>query len=106
MAKYLVQGSYTLDGIRGMAKDGGTKRRGIVQQAIESVGGKLEAFYFMFGKNDVFVIAEAPDNVSVAALSLAISASGSFRGQTTVLLTPEEMDQAAKKAVTYRPPGQ
>lgn len=105
MAKYLFQGSYTVEGIKGLLKDGGSKRRAAAQQAIESVGGKLEAFYFSFGKNDVVALVDAPDNASVAAISLAISASGAFGGSTTVLLTPEEIDQAAKKAVRYRPPG-
>jgi uncharacterized protein with GYD domain len=106
MAKYMFHGSYTLEGIRGVVKDGGSKRRAAAQQAVQSVGGKLESFYFTFGKNDVFAIVEAPDNMSVAAVSMAIAAAGGFRGHTTVLLTPEEMDQAAKKAITYRPPGQ
>jgi uncharacterized protein with GYD domain len=106
MPKYLFQGSYTLDGVRGVLKDGGSKRRAAAQQALESVGGRVEAFYFAFGSDDVVVTVDAPDNVSVAAVSLAIAAAGGFRGRTTVLLTPEEMDQAAKKAVTYRPPGQ
>jgi uncharacterized protein with GYD domain len=68
--------------------------------------GKVEAFYFTFGKNDVLAIVEAPDNVSIAAVSLAIAAGGGFRGQTTVILTPEEADQAVKKAVKYSAPGQ
>jgi uncharacterized protein with GYD domain len=106
MPKYLFQGSYTLEGVKGVLKDGGAKRRAAAQQALESVGGKVDAFYFAFGENDVFTIVDVPDNVSVAAVSLAISAAGGFRGKTTVLLTPEEMDQATKKAVKYRPPGQ
>lgn len=106
MPKYLYQGSYTLDGIRGVVKDGGSKRRAAAQQALGSVGGKVEAFYFSLGKHDVVAIVDVPDNVSVAAVSLAIGAAGGFRGQTTALLTPEEIDQAAKKAITYRPPGQ
>ena len=105
MPKYLFQGSYTLEGVRGLVKDGGTKRRAAAQQAIQSVGGKLEAFYFAFGKDDVVGIADLPDNVSIAAASLVISASGAFNIKTTVLLTPEEIDQAAKKTVKYSPPG-
>ena len=106
MAKYLFHGSYTLDGIRGVVKDGGSKRRAAAQQAVQSVGGKMESFYFTFGKDDVIAIIDAPDNVSVAAVSLAIASAGGFRGRTTILLTPEEMDTAAKKAVSYRAPGQ
>jgi uncharacterized protein with GYD domain len=106
MPKYLFQGSYTLEGVRGVLKDGGSKRRAAAQQALESVGGKVEAFYFTLGSNDVVALVDVPDNVSVAAVSMAIAAGGGFRGQTTVLLTPEEMDAAAKKAVAYRAPGQ
>ncbi len=106
MPKYLFQGAYTLEGVKGVLKDGGSKRRAAAQQALESVGGKVDAFYFAFGEDDVFTIVDVPDNVSVAAVSLAISATGGFRGKTTVLLTPEEMDQATRKTVKYRPPGQ
>ncbi len=106
MPKYLLQGSYTTEGVRGLIKDGGSKRRAAAQQAIESVDGRLEAFYFAFGENDVFAIFDVPDNASVAAAALAIKASGAFSGQTTVLLTPEEVDAATRKTIRYRPPGQ
>jgi uncharacterized protein with GYD domain len=107
MPKYMVKGSYSQDGLKGLVKGGGSARRTALSQALQSVGGKLEAVYFAFGSDDVYVIADAPDNVSVAALSMAAGASGSVsRLETVVLLTPEEVDQAAKKAVTYRAPGQ
>jgi uncharacterized protein with GYD domain len=105
MPKYLVQASYTTEGTKGLLKDGGSKRRAAAEEAIRGLGGRLEAFYFAFGDADAYVIADAPDNVSVAAISLAINASGSVQAKTIVLLTPEEMDQAAKKTVSYRPPG-
>src|SRR5205823_14160730 len=72
MAKYLIEASYTADGAKGLLKDGGTKRRQAAEQAIKSAGGKLEGFYFAFGENDAFVIVEAPDHATVAAVSLAI----------------------------------
>jgi uncharacterized protein with GYD domain len=106
MPRYLVHGSYTVEGVKGLLKDGGSKRRAAAQQAIESAGGKLEAFYFAFGNDDVYIVADLPDNASAAAVSLSVAARGAFRAATTVLLTPEEVDQAAKKAVTYTPPGQ
>jgi uncharacterized protein with GYD domain len=105
MAKYLIAASYTADGAKGVLKEGGTKRRQAAEQVITSSGGKLEAFYFAFGENDAFVIIDAPDHASVAAMSLAISASGAVRTKTVVLLTPEEIDQAAKKGTSYRAPG-
>ena len=105
MPKYLVQASYTADGIRGLLKDGGSKRRAAAEQAIKSLGGRLEVFYFAFGDTDTFAIADVPDNVSAAAIALAVGASGAVHAKTTVLLTPEEMDQATKKTVSYSPPG-
>ena len=105
MAKYLISASYTAEGAKGVLKEGGTKRRQAAEQAIKSAGGKLEAFYFAFGDNDAFVIVDAPDHASVAAMSLAINASGAVRTKTVVLLTPDEIDQATKKGTTYRAPG-
>jgi uncharacterized protein with GYD domain len=105
VAKYLFHGSYSTEGVRGLLKDGGSKRRAVVQKTIEGAGGKLEALYWAFGKSDVIALIDAPDNVTVAALSLAIAATGAFGGKTTVLLTAEEIDAAAKKVVKYTPPG-
>ncbi|MBI2461658.1 MAG: GYD domain-containing protein [Candidatus Rokubacteria bacterium] len=105
MPKYLVQGSYTAEGTQGLLKDGGSKRRKAAEALAKSLGGKLEAFYFAFGETDAFAIVDVPDNISAAAAALAIAASGAVRVKTTVLITPEEMDQAAKKTVSYRPPG-
>ncbi len=106
MPKYLVQASYTTEGIKGLLKDGGSKRRTVVEELLKSVGGKLEALYFALGDTDVFVIADLPDNASVAAATLTVAASGSARVKTTVLMTAEEMDKAAKKTAKYRAPGQ
>ena len=105
MPKYLIQASYTPEGVKGLLKDGGSKRRAAAAAAGKGLGGNLEVFYFAFGDTDVFAIADAPDNLSAAAVSLAVTASGAVHAKTTVLLTPEEMDQAAKKTVSYRPPG-
>lgn len=105
MAKYLWQVSYTTEGAKGLLKDGGSKRRMVAEKALQAGGGKLESFYFAFGKADAYLIADMPDNVSVAAASMAINATGAVRIKTTVLLTPEEIDAATKKSVSYRPPG-
>ena|SRR6266851_1640204 len=106
MPKYLLQASYTAEGAKGLLKDGGSKRRQVVEQAIKSAGGKLEGFYFAFGDTDAFVIVDAPDHASISAASLAVNATGGAHTKTTVLLTPEEIDQATKKSVKYRAPGQ
>ena len=105
MPKYLLQVSYTAEGARGVAKDGGSKRREAARLLIESVGGKLEAFYFAFGDIDVVAIADLPDSVSAASASMTVSASGAAASKITPLLTAEEIDQAAKKSVRYTPPG-
>jgi len=106
MAKYLFQGSYTEEGLRGLLEEGGSKRREAAEQVIKSVGGTLEAYYFAFGDNDFYAIADTPDNMSTTAASLIVNASGAVKMKTIVLLTPEEVDQAVKKTVDYRPPGQ
>ena len=105
MPKYLLQASYTLEGLKGLLKDGGSKRRAAAEEALRSVGGKVEAFYFAFGESDAIVLVDVPDQVSATAAALAVNASGAVQVRTTVLITPEEVDQATKKAVTYRPPG-
>ena len=105
MPKYLWQANYTATGSKGLIKAGGTKRKKAVAAALQTVGGKLEAYYFALGKVDVYIIADVPDNVSIAAASLVINAAGAVAVHTTVLLSPEEMDQAARKykRVAYRP---
>jgi uncharacterized protein with GYD domain len=103
--KYLVMGTYAPDGLRGMLKDGGSKRRQAAEAALSSAGARLEAFYFAFGKHDLYAIVDAPDNVAIAAATTAISASGAVRTETVVLLTPEEVDQVTKRGALYSPPG-
>jgi uncharacterized protein with GYD domain len=105
MPKYLIQASYSSEGVQGLLKGGGSARRAAVEAAVRGAGGRLEALYFAFGETDGFAILDLPDNATAAALSLAISASGAGSAKTTVLLTPEEMDAATKKTVSYRAPG-
>jgi uncharacterized protein with GYD domain len=105
MPKYLVQANYVGEGIKGLIKEGGSSRRAAVEKLFGSVGGKVEAFYYAFGDTDLFVIADVPDNVSAAALSLTVNAAGAATSKVTVLLTAEEVDAAAKKTVSYRAPG-
>jgi len=108
MAKYLIEAAYSLEGLKGLAKEGGTGRRAAVDAAAKSMGGHVDALYWGFGTDDIYAIIEAPDNVSAAALALAIGATGALAHyKTTVLLTAADIDQAAKKSagVGYRPPG-
>jgi len=108
MARYLFHGSYTLEGIKGLIKEGGSARRSHFKENVGHLGGNVEAFYYAFGGDDVYSIVDLPDNVNSAALSMALAAGGGFRASTIALLTPEEVDQAARKvaSVGYRPPGQ
>ena len=105
MPKYLFYGAYTPEGLKGLLAEGGSSRIQAAKQALKSVGGSLEAFYFSFGDNDFYIIVDLPDNVSTTAISFAGNISGTFSIKTVVLLTPEEVDEAVKKSVNFRPPG-
>ena len=105
MAKYLLEVSYTLEGVKGVLAQGGSAREAAAKAAVESAGGKLEAFYFAFGDRDAVVIYDASDNEAAAALGLTVAAGGGVTAKTTVLLTPAEVDKAASKKVGYTPPG-
>ena len=105
MSRFMIQASLTGDGLKGTLAEGGTARKAALEQTISALGGTLESFYYAFGDEDVVGIADMPDNVSAAAFSVTVAASGVAATKTTVLLTPEEIDQVAAKAVAYRPPG-
>ena len=105
MPKYLIQASYTAEGLKGLYKDKASGRRTAVMNALEPLRGKLESMHYAFGQDDAIVIIDLPDNVSASALSLAVSASGMVRTRTTPLLTVEEVDQALQKTVHYKAPG-
>jgi uncharacterized protein with GYD domain len=106
MAKYLLMGSYTPDGVKGLMKDGGAKRKAAAEAAIKSVGARMESFYFAFGEHDLYAVVDAPDNATLAGVALAINAAGAARLKTVVLLSPEDVDDALKKGAKYTPPGQ
>jgi uncharacterized protein with GYD domain len=105
MPKYLIEATYTAEGIRGLMKDKASGRKAAVESAVKAVGGKIEGFYFAFGEADVYVLCDYPDASTAAAISLAVTGSGAVRAKTTPLLTVEEMDQALGKQVPYKAPG-
>jgi uncharacterized protein with GYD domain len=105
MAKYLWQVSYTTEGVRGLLKEGGTRRRALVEQLVKEAGGNLEAFYYAFGEDDAYVIADLPNDATASAISLTVAASGGAHLKTVKLLLPEEIDDATQISVAYRPPG-
>jgi uncharacterized protein with GYD domain len=106
MPKYLIQASYTTEGIQGLVGDSASGRRADLQAAVKAVGGKIEALYFAFGADDVIVVLDLPDNVTAAAIGLTIAGSGAVRVRTTPLLTVEEVDKALEVKMRYRAPGQ
>jgi len=105
MAKYLITASYTAEGVKGLLKGGGTAHADAVTKTIAGLGGTLESFHFAFGAADAIVIVDLPDNVTAAAVGLAVAATGQTTARTTVLLTPDEIDRAAQLQVNYSPPG-
>jgi uncharacterized protein with GYD domain len=105
MPRYLFEATYTPQGVAGVKSAGGTARREAVAHLAESLGGRIETFDFAFGKADVVTIVDLPDNTAAATVALAVNASGAVALKTTVLLTPAEVDEAAKRSADYRPPG-
>jgi uncharacterized protein with GYD domain len=105
MPKFLIQASYTLEGVKGLRSAGGSSRRDAVAHALESAGGSLEHFYFAFGNHDAYVVADLPDAEAAAAVALTVNAAGGATTKTVLLLTPEEVDTAAQRSIDYRPPG-
>lgn len=108
MAHYLVQLAYTQEAWASLLKNP-QNRVDVVRPLLEKLGARFESTYFTFGKYDIVFVMEAPDNVSAAAVALAITAGGAVRAyETTPLMTIEEGLQAMRKggdaASTYRPP--
>jgi uncharacterized protein with GYD domain len=105
MPKFLIEASYTLEGVKGVQAKGGSARRDAVAALAESLGGTLESFYFAFGDSDAYVTVDLPDNEAATAVALTVNSAGGAAVKTTVLLTPDEVDAAAQRSADYRPPG-
>jgi len=103
--KYMFIGNYTAQGAHGVLSDGGTRRRQAAEEVVGSVGGRIESMYFAFGGEDVYIIADLPDNKSAAAASVVVNSAGGIALRTVVLLSAEELDGASKMSVNYSPPG-
>lgn len=106
MPKYLIQGNYSPEGLEGLAKDTASGRKAAVQAAVKAIKGKLECLYFALGVDDIVLIIDAPDNVAIAALSMAVGATGMVTTRSTPLLTVAEIDEALKLPLKYRAPGE
>jgi uncharacterized protein with GYD domain len=108
MAKYLIEAAYSQTGLKAVIKDGGTGRRAVVEAAVKALGGHLDMFYYAFGTSDIYAVVDAPDNITAAAFALAVGGTGvAAHLKTIVLLTPDEVDKAAKKSASsgYHAPG-
>lgn len=95
MPKYLWQVTYTPRGACELIAEGGTTRAAAIQRMVEQVGGSVEACYFAFGGQDIYVIGEVPDEIAAAALHLHTTAGGAARSRGIPLLTAEQVDIAA-----------
>ena len=102
MAKFLIQASYTVEGLRVLQRDKASGRRQVVESAWQSLGGRLEAFYFSLGEYDAVAIVDVPDHVTATAMAVAVSTTGLVRTRTTPLLTVEETDKALEKGANLQ----
>ena len=105
MPKYLFQANYTTEGFQGLLKEGGTSRRQVFEELAKEQGGVLESFYYALGGSDLYMTFELPDTATAAAVSMTIGAGGALNITTVQLISPEEIDAASGKTVTYRLPG-
>jgi len=106
MSYYLLQAAYTPEAVAALLKNPRDRHKA-VRKVVEKLGGNLEGFRFAFGDYDVVLICRMPDNVTAAALSMAVSAGGALKaGKTTPLITAKEGIVAMKKAAKsgYKPP--
>jgi uncharacterized protein with GYD domain len=87
-----------------LLEEGGSKRRVMVEKLAEEMGGKLEVFYYAFGSDDFVIILDLPSNIDMAATAIVAQASGMVKSRVTVLMAPEDVDQAVQRKVDFRPP--
>ena len=106
MPHFLFTATYSTEGVQGVLAEGASSRMEVVRKLCESLGGRLEAGYWLFGDADYIGIAELPDNAAAAALATRVSSSGTVSISTTVLLTAAEVDEARGRNPDYRPPGE
>ncbi len=105
MPKYLFQATYTTQGFQGLLREGGSSRRQVFEDLAKEQGGTLESFYYAFGGADLYLTFDLPDTATAAAVSLTIGAGGALNMSTIQLISPEEIDEACRKTVSYRAPG-
>ena len=106
MSKFLIEASYTAEGLKGLQKDKASGRLEALTKAVQSLSGKVDSMHFALGDDDVIAIVDFADIQAAAALSAAVALTGLVRMRTTSLLTVVEMDQALARNAAYRGPGQ
>lgn len=104
--KFLLHAKFNAKGVTGLLKSGGTARRQVAHKMITDLGGKLESLYFTLNTDEAFAVFELPDELSAAAISLNVEATGMAGINLIQLFTPYDIDAAAGIIVDYRPPGQ
>ena len=104
MAKFFVRAKYSPAGIQGAVREGFAAREAYIRSLIESLGGRVESWYYAYGEDDIIVIIDAEPS-AIVALSIAVNQSGGVAVTTTPLLTSSEMDEARARLPQYRAPG-
>ncbi|SCL59696.1 GYD domain-containing protein [Micromonospora chersina] len=105
MPAFLLRSIYTVDGISGLTRDGGSKRAEVVRKMVEEAGGRMLSMHFAFADDDTYVLCDLPDHRTAAALAMRIGAAGGLRSRVTPLLTPAEVDEATRTPTDYSAPG-
>jgi uncharacterized protein with GYD domain len=105
MPHYLFRATYSQEGLRGLVQEGASSRTDVVRELIESLGGRMESCYWAFGADDIYIIAELPDNAAAVAAATTVGAAGTGSISTTVLLTATEIDESRGRLGAYRAPG-
>ena len=105
MSRYLFRANYTLEGLQGLLKEGGTGRKKAIETLASKLGGHLVSLDYSFGDDDVYAVCDLPDDETAAAVSLRLTASGAVNIQTVKLLSPEQIDAATQRELEYRKPG-
>jgi uncharacterized protein with GYD domain len=94
MGKYLIQATYSQEGLKGLLKEGAANRRAVVEKTVQAVGGTMEGLFWALGQTDIFVFVDVPDQSGAIALSMIVNATGAVHASVTVLLTAVDMDRA------------
>lgn len=108
MAKFLYLGKYTAEGLKGLAVDGGTKRKEAIEHFASSIGGSILEYSFAVGEYDFVVIADVPDNAAGLIAPIMTGATGTVRLVTVPLVSPQQIDEVCARipSSTFRPAGQ